>query len=278
MRLLVVDAFTDRPFGGNPAGVCLLDGPADPGWMQRVAAEMKHSETAFVRPLTGSDGAAADPDADFELRWFTPLVEVTLCGHATLAAAHALFSTGTAAPDRPLRFRTLHSGVLTVTPAPGGAGLEMDFPACPPEEIAEPDGLSAALGVPVAWTGRTPIDDVFAEVADAKTVRGLTPDIAGLGRIDGRGVIVTAPAEPGADHDFVSRFFGARTLLGDGEDPVTGSAHCALSPFWAARLGRTGLTGYQASERGGYVRTELLGDRVVLTGGAVTVLDGTLTA
>ncbi|MEV4258943.1 PhzF family phenazine biosynthesis isomerase, partial [Spirillospora sp. NPDC049652] len=192
MRLLVVDAFTERPFGGNPAGVCLLDAPADPAWMQRVAAEMKHSETAFVRPLTGPD---ADPEADFELRWFTPLVEVTLCGHATLASAHALFSTGAAAPDRPLRFRTLHSGVLTVAPAPGG-GLAMDFPACPPEKTPEPDGLSAALGVPVAWTGRTPIADVFAEVADAETVRTLTPDLAALGRIDGRGVIVTAAAEP----------------------------------------------------------------------------------
>ncbi|MFC5186244.1 PhzF family phenazine biosynthesis protein [Actinomadura harenae] len=269
MRMLVVDAFTERPFAGNPAGVCLLDGPADPVWMQRVAAEMKHSETAFVRPLTG-------PDADFELRWFTTLVEVGLCGHATLAAAHALFGTGVAEPDRPLRFRTLHSGVLTVTPAPGG-GLAMDFPACPPEEIIEPEGLSAALGVPVAWTGRTAIGDILAEVADAKTVRTLTPDVAAVTAIDARGVIVTASAEPGADHDFVSRFFGAGGL-GDGEDPVTGSAHCALAPFWAARLGRDALTGYQASDRGGYVRTELRGDRVVLTGGAVTVLDGTLSA
>ncbi|MEV5575179.1 PhzF family phenazine biosynthesis protein [Spirillospora sp. NPDC052269] len=273
MRMLVVDAFTDRPFAGNPAGVCLLDGPADPGWMQRVAAEMNHSETAFVRPLTGPD---EDPDADFELRWFTSRVEVTLCGHATLASAHALFSTGTAAPDRPLRFRTLHSGVLTVAPAPGG-GLAMDFPACPPEEIIEPDGLSAALGVPVAWTGRTSVNDVLAEVADAKTVRTLTPDLDALGGIDARGVMVTAAADPGADHDFVSRFFGARGLGGH-EDPVTGSAHCALSPFWAARLGRADLTGYQASERGGHVRTELSGGRVALIGGAVTVLDGTLTA
>ncbi|MCP2338264.1 PhzF family phenazine biosynthesis protein [Actinomadura rupiterrae] len=273
MRLLVVDAFAERPFAGNPAGVCLLDAPADPEWMQRVAAEMKHSETAFVRPLQD------DPDADYELRWFTPVVEVVLCGHATLASAHALFTTGTAAPDRPLRFRTLHSGVLTVTPSPAGGGLAMDFPACPPEEIPEVDGLSAALGAPVSWTGRTPVNDVFALVADAKTVRTLTPDIAALGTVDARGVIVTAAAEPGADHDFVSRFFGARSLLGDGEDPVTGSAHCALAPFWAARLGRGDLlTGYQASERGGYVRTELRGDRVVLTGTAVTVLDGSLTA
>ncbi|MFC4907953.1 PhzF family phenazine biosynthesis protein [Actinomadura gamaensis] len=272
MRLLVVDSFTERPFAGNPAGVCLLDGPAEPDWMQRVAAEMKHSETAFVRPL-GAD----DPDADFELRWFTPVVEVVLCGHATLAAAHALFSTGTAEAGRPLRFRTLHSGVLTVAPAPGG-GLAMDFPSCPPEETTEPDGLSAALGAPVSWTGRTPVNDVLAEVADAKTVRGLAPDLAALGAIEARGVIVTAPAEPGADHDFVSRFFGARGLRADGEDPVTGSAHCALSPYWSARLGRDDLTGYQASERGGYVRTELRGDRVVLTGGAVTILDGTLTA
>ncbi|RFU37315.1 PhzF family phenazine biosynthesis isomerase [Actinomadura logoneensis] len=266
MRLLVVDAFTERPFGGNPAGVCLLDAPADPAWMQRVAAELRHSETAFVRPL-------ADPDADFELRWFTPLVEVNLCGHATLASAHALFSTG-AASDGPLRFRTLHSGVLTVAPSPDGA-LEMDFPAAPPERTPEPDGLSAALGTAVVWTGRSAVGDVLAEVADAEAVRSLAPDAGALEKIDARGVIVTAAAEPGADHDFVSRFFGARGL-GDGEDPVTGSAHCALSPFWSARLGRADLTGYQASERGGYVRTGLRGDRVVLTGRAVTVLDGTL--
>ncbi|MQY02293.1 putative isomerase YddE [Actinomadura sp. RB68] len=264
----MVDAFTDAPFRGNPAGVCLLDQAADAAWMQHVAAEMKHSETAFVRPL-------AEGEEDYELRWFTPLVEVALCGHATLASAHALFTSGAVPADRPIRFRTLRSGVLTVTRAADG-GLRMDFPATPPAEAAAPDGLAEALGAPLRWVGRTAQNDVVAELADEETVRELRPDIAALGRIDARGVVPTARATPGREHDFVSRFFGARVLEGDGEDPVTGSAHCALAPFWAERLGRDALTGYQASARGGYVRTELRGDRVVLSGRAVTVLDGTL--
>ena len=152
MRMLVVDAFTDRPFAGNPAGVCLLHEPADPGWMQRLAAEMKHSETAFVRPVE-------EPGADFELRWFTPLVEVALCGHATMASAHALYDTGTVPPDGPIRFRTLKNGVLTVTRGEDGA-LAMDFPAQPVVPIEAPDGLAGALGVPVLWTGRNEQNDV----------------------------------------------------------------------------------------------------------------------
>ena len=269
--MLVVDAFTDRPFAGNPAGVCLLPGrdrddAADPAWMRRVAAEMKHSETAFVRP-------AGDPDADFELRWFTPLTEVALCGHATLAAAHALFDTGTAGPGAPIRFRTLHSGVLTVRRDAGG--LSMDFPAVPPEPIDVPDGLAAALGARLRWAGRNAQNDVLAEVADEAAVRALVPDVAALAAVDARGVIVTAPAGEDAGHDFVSRFFAPRVLPGDGEDPVTGSAHCALAPFWAARTGRAALTGYQASARGGLVRVAPRGDRVVLSGSAVIVLDGT---
>lgn len=267
MRMLVVDAFTDRPFAGNPAGVCLLHRPADPGWMQRLAAEMKHSETAFVRPVE-------EPGADFELRWFTPLVEVALCGHATMASAHALYDTGTVPPDGPVRFRTLNSGVLTVTRDEDGT-LAMDFPAQPAAAIEAPDGLAGALGVPVLWTGRNEQNDVLAEVADEAAVRALAPDIAALGRIEARGVIVTAEGA-GGGHDFVSRFFGARVLLGDGEDPVTGSAHCALAPFWAARLGRDVLTGYQASERGGRVGVALRGGRVIISGSAVTVLDGAL--
>ncbi|WP_242887153.1 PhzF family phenazine biosynthesis protein [Actinomadura litoris] len=269
MRMLVVDAFTARPFAGNPAGVCLLQDAADAGWMQRVAAEMKHSETAYVRPLP-------DPDADFELRWFTPLVEVALCGHATLASAHALYDTGTVDAGAPIRFRTRRSGVLTVTRAADGS-LSMDFPAVPATRVDPPEGLAGALGAAPLWTGRNDQNDLLVEVADEASVRGLAADTAALGEIDARGVIVTAgAAEPGGGYDFVSRFFGARVLLGDGEDPVTGSAHCALAPFWAARLGRAAVTGYQASERGGHVRAELRGDRVVLTGTAVTVLDGTL--
>jgi PhzF family phenazine biosynthesis protein len=267
--MLVVDAFTGRPFAGNPAGVCLLEDAADPGWMQRVAAEMKHSETAFVRPVD-------DPGAEFELRWFTPLVEVALCGHATMGAAHALYDTGTVPAGRPIRFRTRESGVLTVTRGAGGA-LAMDFPSCPPEAVEPPDGLAEALGAPIGWTGRNVQNDLVVELAGEDAVRGLAPDMAALGEIDARGVVVTARAAgDGSGHDFVSRFFGARILLGDGEDPVTGSAHCALAPFWAERLGRDELIGYQASERGGYVGTALRGDRVIISGEAVTVLDGTL--
>ena len=268
--MLVVDAFTDRPFAGNPAAVCLLRDAADPGWMQRVAAEMKHSETAFVRPVQGDAGA------EFELRWFTPLVEVALCGHATLGAAHALYSTGTVASGRPIRFRTRESGVLTVTGDEDGF-LSMDFPACPPEPVEVPEGLAEALGVPVAAAGRNAQNDLLAEVADEAAVRGLAPAVRALAGLDARGVIVTAAAR-GRDCDFVSRFIAPRVLPGDGEDPVTGSAHCALAPYWAERLGRDAMTGFQASQRGGYVRVAVRGDRVVLSGTAVTVLDGDLRA
>ncbi|XVQ13839.1 PhzF family phenazine biosynthesis protein [Spirillospora sp. CA-255316] len=268
MRMLVVDAFTDRPFAGNPAGVCLLDASADPAWMQRVAAEMRHSETAFVRTLPD------DPEADFELRWFTPSIEVALCGHATLAAAHALFETGAVLSDRPIRFRTLRSGVLTVRSGATGL-LEMDFPATPPEPVPAPEGLADALGAPLAWTGRTAQNDLLAELSGEKAVRGLAPDIAAVAAFDARVVIVTAPSDrPEDGSDFVSRVFGPR--VGVDEDPVTGSAHCALAPYWTARLGRDALRGHQVSERGGLVRTEVRGDRVVLSGDAVTVLDGEL--
>ncbi|WP_026401787.1 PhzF family phenazine biosynthesis protein [Actinomadura rifamycini] len=267
MRMLVVDAFTDRPFVGNPAAVCLLDGPAEPGWMQRVAAEMKHSETAFVRPIEA-------PDADFELRWFTPAAEVDLCGHATLATAHALFETGTAAA-RPIRFRTLHSGVLTVTRGHDG-GLRMDFPACPTTETGPPDGLAGMLGARPLRVGRTSLGDLLVEVADEAAVRGLAPDTGALARLDVRGVIVTAAADEGREYAFVSRFFAADLLPGDHEDPVTGSAHCALGPYWGERLGRTELVGYQASARGGLVGVTLRDDRVELAGRAFTVLDGEL--
>ncbi|MEO5877200.1 MAG: PhzF family phenazine biosynthesis protein [Streptosporangiaceae bacterium] len=259
MRMLVVDAFTDRAFAGNPAGVCLLDGPADAGWMQQVAQEMRHSETAFVRQV--QDG--------FELRWFTPVVEVALCGHATLAAAHALFETGLAARDQPIRFHTSRSGVLTV--GAGRDGLELDFPAAPAEEIEEPAGLAAALGVQAQWVGRNHQNDTLVLVGDARTVQDLVPDLARLKEIDSRGVCVTAA---GGEADFVSRFFAPR--VGVEEDPVTGSAHCMLAPFWAPRLGGTALTGHQASARGGFVRVELKADRVILVGTAVTVLDGEL--
>ncbi|MGI8336807.1 PhzF family phenazine biosynthesis protein [Actinomadura scrupuli] len=298
MRILVVDAFTDRPFAGNPAGVCLLDGPADAGWMQSVAAEMRHAETAFLRPLAALEtGPGPAPhaapetglEADYELRWFTPAVEVDLCGHATLASAHALYETGTVPAGATIRFRT-RGGVLTVRPArePGSGGLlEMDFPAQPAWPAEVPPGLAGALGVPVAEAGRNAQNDLFVLLGDEKAVRELAPDLAALARIDARGVCVTAPAtpDPGPDaapdpgpgsgsYDFVSRFFGP--AVGVDEDPVTGSAHCMLAPYWSDRLGRDTLLGYQASGRGGTVRVTVRGDRVTLAGRAVTVLEGTL--
>jgi PhzF family phenazine biosynthesis protein len=271
MRILVVDAFTDRAFAGNPAGVCLLDAPADAGWMQRIAAEMRHAETAFVRPL-------GTPEADYELRWFTPAVEVALCGHATLASAHALYETGTVPTGGPIRFQTRRSGVLTVQPAraPGSGGLlEMDFPAQPARPVPVPAGLAEALGVPVTEAGRNAQNDLLVVLDDDEAVRKLVPDQVALARIDARGVCVTAPAAPGPEpYDFVSRFFGP--AVGVDEDPVTGSAHCMLAPYWSGRLNRDALLGYQASERGGTVRVTVRGDRVTLAGRAVTVLDGTL--
>ncbi|MCO5999616.1 PhzF family phenazine biosynthesis protein [Actinoallomurus rhizosphaericola] len=264
MRVYVVDAFTDRPFAGNPAGVCPLTGPADAGWMQRVAAELNLSETAFPRPVE-------DPDADYELRWFTPAVEVALCGHATLGAAHVLYETGAAPGDRPIRFRTLHSGVLTVRREDDL--LAMDFPAVPPVRIDPPAGLAEALAAEPLWTGRNAQHDILALLPDAATVRSLRPDRHALGRIDARGICVTAPGE---DHDFVSRFFAPR--VGVPEDPVTGSAHCMLGPYWAERLGRADLLAHQASARGGDVRVSVRDDRVILRGAAVTVIEGGLRA
>jgi PhzF family phenazine biosynthesis protein len=262
MRIHVVDAFADRPFTGNPAAVCPLSEPADPDWMQRVAMEMNLSETAFPRPID-------DTGADFELRWFTPKVEVALCGHATLGSAHVLYETGAAPADRPIRFRTLRSGVLTVQRDDGM--LAMDFPAAPVRPVDAPDGLADALGAVPAWTGRSGQNDLLVLLDDPEGVRSLAPDLDRLGRFDARGICVTAAESADA---FVSRFFAPS--VGIPEDPVTGSAHCMLTPFWAERLGRTELVGRQLSARGGTVRVSARGDRVTLMGGAVTMLDGTL--
>ncbi|MFJ8849313.1 PhzF family phenazine biosynthesis protein [Streptomyces sp. NPDC102437] len=275
MRIHVVDAFTDRPFAGNPAGVCLLDAGEWPAvaWMQQVAAEMNHSETAFVRPLPG------DESADWEIRWFAPLVETNLCGHATLATAHTLRRErgGVGA----LRFRSRFSGILTAHAHEDGS-ITLDFPAAPGTEVPVPTGLSEALGVKPEAAFRTgALGDLLTVLPDEATVRAVTPDleaIADLTRREGlRGVIITAPASgSGLEYDFVSRFFSpAEGIL---EDPVTGSAHTALAPYWSARIGRSGLTGLQLSARTGLVRTAVRGDRVHLTGYAVTILDGTLHA
>jgi PhzF family phenazine biosynthesis protein len=261
MPLFIVDAFAAAPFAGNPAAVCLPDRPRDDGWMQRVAGEMNLSETAF--PLPEGDG--------WRLRWFTPAVEVALCGHATLATAHVLWQTGRAAPDRPLHFHT-KSGPLTARRE--GAWIELDFPALPSRPCEAPPGLAEALGAELAWVGNYGLD-YLCEVADEATLRGLRPDMQRLAGLKTRGVTVTSrPA--GAEYDFVSRFFAP--AAGVPEDPVTGSAHCALAPFWAARLGKTEMVGRQASRRGGEVRVRAAGDRVMLGGQAVTVVRGEIDA
>ncbi|BBB01806.1 putative phenazine biosynthesis protein [Actinacidiphila reveromycinica] len=273
MRIRIVDAFTDRPFSGNPAGVLLLgaDGfPAD-GWLQQVAAELNLSETAFAHPLPPGDGE----DAHWALRWFTPTTEVRLCGHATLATAHVLRTTGQTRGT--VRFRT-KAGVLAATTAGDGA-IALDFPTAPLTPEQAPPGLAAALGAEPLTVLDTGPDcgDLLVELADEATVRALTPDAGALAGLSRRGVIATAaPADPGAGYDFVSRCFFPG--VGVHEDPVTGSAHTALAPFWSARLGRAALTGFQASARGGLVGTRLRGDRVELTGTAVTVIDGELHA
>jgi predicted PhzF superfamily epimerase YddE/YHI9 len=261
--LFQVDAFTAEPFAGNPAAVCLLEREADASWMQRVAAEMNLSETAFLRP---------EGDAAFGLRWFTPQAEVALCGHATLASAHVLWTEGRVPGGRPIRFHTL-SGELRATDRDGA--VELDFPATPPAPEEPPAGLLEALGEPargVRWVGRSRFDYLL-ELGSEAAVRGLAPDFGKLREVSTRGVIATAASEADG-FDYVSRFFAP--AVGIDEDPVTGSAHCALGPFWAERLGRAELVGFQASRRGGVVRTRAAGDRVLLGGQAVTVLRGEL--
>jgi len=259
--LFVVDAFTDQPFAGNPAAVCLLPAMREPEWMQQVASEMRLSETAFVVP----DGE------DFQLRWFTPAIEVELCGHATLASAHVLWESGALADGTQARFHTL-SGLLTASQADGL--IEMDFPAEPAEPWPSPPDFSAILKAPIRWVGRNRFD-ALVELDSESTVCALQPDLAALAAIPVRGLIVTSPATtPG--FDFVSRFFGPR--VGVDEDPVTGSAHCCLGPFWGDRLGKTQLAGLQVSARSGVVHVRLDTSRVHLGGHAITITQGELLA
>jgi len=255
--LFQVDAFAARPFAGNPAAVCLLERAAEPEWMQSVASEMNLSETAFIVPR----------GEDFDLRWFTPTSEVDLCGHATLASAHVLWESGRLEPEATATFHT-HSGKLTATRA--GDWIELDFPATPPEAIEPPAGLSGLLGSVPRYVGRTRFD-LLAKLTDAEELHELDPDFVGLSQLPVRGIIVTTRAED-EQYDFLSRFFAPAT--GVQEDPVTGSAHCALAPYWANQLGKKKMTAYQASPRGGVVKVELAGDRVKLRGQAVPVLRG----
>ncbi|MDX2035852.1 MAG: PhzF family phenazine biosynthesis protein [Isosphaeraceae bacterium] len=259
IRVYVVDAFADRPFEGNPAAVCLLPRAADETWMKHLAREMNLSETAFLHPE--GDG--------FRLRWLTPEVEVDLCGHATLASAHILREQGLASSDATIVFHT-RSGRLTA--AGEGDAIVLDFPAKPVERPADPSLVAAALGAsPVsAWWNAF---DLLVELDSEATVRALRPDFGGLARVEARGIIVTARATDPA-LDFVSRFFAPAS--GIDEDPVTGSAHCCLGPYWGARLGRDELVGRQVSARGGTVRVRLRGDRVDLIGRAVTISEVTL--
>ena len=259
LRIVQVDAFTDTPFRGNPAAVCVLPDERDAAWMQAVAAEMNLSETAFL--VKRADG--------FGLRWFTPAVEVDLCGHATLASAHVLWEDRHLAREAQARFHT-KSGLLTADRS--GEWIELDFPVKPEAPAAAPPGLAEALGAAPTYVGKNQFD-YLVEVDSEDTVRALAPDHTALAKLPVRGVIVTSRASTHG-FDFVSRFFAPGS--GIAEDPVTGSSHCALGPFWGARLGKTQMLAYQASARGGVVRVRLAGERVALGGQAVTVLRGEL--
>lgn len=255
--LYQVDAFTETPFKGNPAGVCLLEGPQKESWMQDVAREMNLSETAFVWP----DGE------DYQIRWFTPEVEVKLCGHATLASAHILFERDFLKPDQAARFHS-HSGLLTARCLQGF--IEMDFPAKPQHSVNAPPRLAEALGIEPIYSGSDGSDYLLL-LEREEDVRGLKPAMDLLKTLEARGFCVTARASM-SGVDFVSRFFAPN--VGIPEDPVTGSAHCCLGPFWMERLGKRELVAHQVSFRGGVVRVRVAGDRVFLGGQAVTVLKG----
>ncbi|HQP08632.1 MAG TPA: PhzF family phenazine biosynthesis protein [Anaerolineaceae bacterium] len=255
-----VDAFTSDIFHGNPAAVCLLEKEMPDSWLQAVAAEMNLSETAFL--LKG--------DEDYQLRWFTPKVEVDLCGHATLASAHVLFSTGRAAAGQEVRFHT-RSGILSAVENDGW--ITLNFPSRPVRTVAEPEGLKEALGLLPRYIGMG--EDLLVEVTNERLVRECTPDFARLKQIPVRGVILTARADTDGV-DFVSRFFGPQ--VGINEDPVTGSAHTSLAPYWSEKLGKTDFTAWQISARGGVLKVSLLGDRVAISGQAVMVMQGELLA
>ncbi|MEW6181077.1 MAG: PhzF family phenazine biosynthesis protein [Chloroflexota bacterium] len=260
--LFQVDSFTAEPFRGNPAGVCLLDAPRPDDWMLGIAREMNLSETAFLLP----EGAV------YRLRWFTPQVEVTLCGHATLASAHILWEQGILPPAQTAQFETL-SGRLSASRTADG-WIRLDFPLREVRPADAPPGLVDALGLKqVRFSGRYR-EDYLLEADDEEQVRALKPDFARLKHLPARGVVVTARAAPGKVYDFVSRFFAP--AVGVDEDPVTGSAHCALAPYWAERLEKPALLAFQASQRGGLLRVRPVGERVLLEGQAVTIFEARL--
>ena len=261
LTMYQVDAFTNKPFGGNPAGVCLLPGEKDDRWLQAVAQEMNLSETAFLLWQSGG----------FNLRWFTPTTEVDLCGHATLASAHVLWEEDYLQADEEARFST-RSGLLTAKKQ--GEWIELNFPAKEEEEAEAPPHLLEALGVPAKYIGKN-VFDYLVEVDTEEVVREMKPNISLLAKVAARGVMVTSRSST-EEYDFVSRFFAPQ--VGVNEDPVTGSAHCCLTPYWSKRLHKQEMMAYQASARGGILRVRLDGDRVLLGGQAVTVLRGELHA
>jgi len=295
MKVYVVDAFTNEPFKGHPAAVCIASAPLNTDLMQKIAIEMNLSETAFLAPRTESGGRMSGEGrsasaAAFELRWFTPKVEVDLCGHATLASAHVLWETGIVGRRSAIEFHT-KSGTLAARPAgvldPGGAEepsgrgrkdegyrkggwIELDFPVEPVEPVSPPEGLAEALCIPFLYVGKTRFD-FLVETDCEDSVRRMRPDFAALEKVPCRGIIVTAE---GNVCDFVSRFFAPAE--GIREDPVTGSSHCSLAPYWKERLGKSAFTARQVSERGGTLRVRAAGGRTYIAGRAVTVLEGRL--
>lgn len=266
LPIFQVDAFADKAFAGNPAAVVVLEEDRETSWMQSVAAEMNLSETAFVRRLK---------DQRFQLRWFTPVYEVDLCGHATVASAHVLWEFNYVKDRQQIRFES-RSGELLVSSL--GDEVELDFPVTVATAVEPPAGLFDSFRdsngqVSFSYTGLNKFDYLL-ELSSESQLRDLQVDFARLADSKCRGVIVTAIADDQHDYDFVSRFFAPNA--GVDEDPVTGSAHCSLAPYWANKLGRNSLVGYQASQRGGIVKVTLNDDRVLLRGQAVTVLKGEL--
>jgi PhzF family phenazine biosynthesis protein len=286
VNIVTVDAFTEKRFSGNPAAVCILPAAPDEDWMQKVAREMNLSETAFLvrRPSrikgekTSGRERGRSRSASFDLRWFTPTVEVDLCGHATIASSHVLWEEGHVAPDQKLRFHT-RSGLLSAERREerGTVWIELDFPALPETPLGgSTRAISRALGTKPKHVGKYG-SDYLVEVENEEVLRRMVPDFALLKTLHIRGVAVTSPPSASTramGYDFVSRFFAPG--VGIDEDPVTGSSHCCLGPYWARRLGKEEVFGYQASARGGSVRVKVLGDRVIIGGRAVTVMHGEL--
>jgi len=263
-KIFTVDAFTDKPFSGNPAGVCLLENNKDDGWLLNVSAEMNLSETAFVKKE--SDG--------FSLRWFTPKVEVELCGHATLASSHILWQEGILKPGEEAVFNTVFSGRLTAVK--NEDEITLNFPSIPVKDSHSTPELENALGIKPVYVGDCGVGEYnqLVELESEEQVKNLKPNFSLLAMLPKFGTIITAKSDNN-NYDFVSRYFAP--AKGINEDPVTGSAHCSLAPYWSAKLNKNAMNAYQASERGGYLKVRLKGDRVLLIGKAVTVLEGTLT-